>query len=124
MRRESTTVNDRPLPQTDIEDDMRRVNNELERVTQALAGKVRAEARSTHAYKVAYAQAFLRARADGAPMDECAQRATADCDQLLLTRLGAEAEADALKEAGRNARAMGENLRSINANHRALVSGS
>jgi len=88
--------------------------------------RARAAAEAEHAYKVAYAKALLVAKAEDPKRSVvvCEAVATLECDELLRSRLFADAVLDAAKEAGRNARAEGDNLRSINANHRALVVGS
>lgn len=115
-----------PIAQTAIEADFVAVNERLEHVTQEMAKRARAAADAEHAYKVAYAKALLVAKDEDPKrsVGVCEAIATLECDRLLHARLHCDAVLDAAKEAGRNARAEGENLRSINANHRALVVGS
>jgi len=107
----------------DLEADMYDCAGRLEQVTEAMAARAVAAARAEHAYKVKSALEFVAARAQGQPVAQCEALAIIACDLELIARLEADALLDSAKEAGRNARARGEILRSINSNHRTLTTG-
>lgn len=113
-----------PIAQVEVEAAMMDVHTRLEAVTTAMATRAREAATAEHAYRVAFAKAVMKARASGEPVSAAEQIAVVECDMLLLGRLHADALLDSAKEAGRNARAQADTLRSINSNHRALVVGS
>lgn len=114
----------RPLPQLDIEAEIQRQTQRLEKVTHELARRAVAAAEAEHAYKVAYARALMTAKATGVgPVAVCEAHALAECDTLLLQRLTTAAVRQGAEEAGRNARASIDALRSLNTNHRQLVTG-
>lgn len=109
-----------PLAQTDIEGEIMRLSGLAEQVTQRLSQRARAAADADVAYKVAHAKALLLA--DGPQYVRDAE-ATAKTETEYREKRGTEALLLAAQEAGRNYRTQLDSLRSINANHRALVSG-
>lgn len=109
-----------PIPQVQIESEIMRLSGLAEEVTHKLAERAREAAAADVAYKVAHAQALLRA--DGPQYVRDAQATVDTADQYQARRV-AEARLLAAQEAGRNYRAQLDSLRSINANHRALVTG-
>lgn len=109
-----------PTPQVDIESEIIRLSARAEEITQKLAIRAREAAEADVAYKVAHAKALLLA--DGPQYMRDAE-ATAQTEVQYRERRGTEAMLLAAQEAGRNVRAQLDALRSINANHRQLVSG-
>lgn len=109
-----------PIPQVEIENEIMRLSGLAEDVTHKLAERAREAAAADVAYKIAHAQALLRAEGPQYVRDATATVDTAD--QYQARRI-AEARLLAAQEAGRNYRAQLDSLRSINANHRALVTG-
>lgn len=109
-----------PIPQVHIESEIIRLSRAAEGATQQLAQRAQAAAEADVAYKVAHAKALLRAEGPQYVRDAEATVETADEYQA---RKIAEAKLLAAQEAGRNYRAQLDALRSINANHRALVTG-
>ena len=114
-----------PLPQVHIEHDIEKLLERLEKVTHELARRAVAAAEAEHAYKIAYAQQLLLAKAAAVgPVVLCEATALVACETLHLERLTTAAVRHGAEEAGRNARAACDALRSLNSNHRALVAGS
>lgn len=109
-----------PIPQVQIESEIMRISRLTEEVTQQLAVRARESAQADVTYKVAHAQALLCAEGPQYVRDA---HATVDTADQYQARRIAEARLLAAQEAGRNYRAQLDSLRSINANHRALVSG-
>lgn len=109
-----------PIPQVQIESEIMRLSALAERVTQKLAERARRAAETDVAYKVAHAKALLLA--DGPQYVRDAE-ATVKTETEYREKRAAEALLLAAQEAGRNYRAQLDSLRSINANHRALVTG-
>ena len=103
-----------------LEAELWRVAERLEAVSAAISERSATAARAEHAYKVKHALEFVAARAQGQPVAQCENLATIACDLELIARLEADALLDSAKEAGRNARARAEVLRSINSNHRTI----
>ena len=109
-----------PLAQVDVEAEILRLSAMAEKVTHELAKRARAAAEADVAYKVAHAKALLLAEGPQYVRDA---EATVDCEAELTEKRSTEALLLAAQEAGRNYRAQLDSLRSINANHRALVTG-
>jgi len=109
-----------PLPQVDIEAEIMRLSSMAEKVTHELAKRARAAAEADVDYKVAHAKALLMAEGPQYVRDA---EATVECEAELTEKRATEALLLAAQEAGRNYRAQLDSLRSINANHRALVTG-
>lgn len=109
-----------PISQVHIESEIVRLSDLAEQVTQKLAQRARSAAEADVAYKVAHAKALLQA--EGAQYVRDAE-ATVQCERELGEKKSTEALLLAAQEAGRNYRAQLDALRSINANHRALVTG-
>lgn len=109
-----------PLPQVQIETEIVRLSGLAEKVTHELAVRATEAAKADVAYKLAHAKALLTA--DG-PQYVRDAAATVETGDEYQTRRIAEARLLAAQEAGRNYRAQLDALRSINANHRALVTG-
>lgn len=108
------------MPQVDIESEIVRLSARAEDVTQKLAVRAREAAEADVTYKVAHAKALLLA--DGPQYVRDAE-ATVKTEVEYAERKAKEALLLSAQEAGRNVRAQLEALRSINANHRALVTG-
>jgi hypothetical protein len=106
------------VAQVDIESEILRLSELAEKVTQELSKRARAAAEADVAYKVAHAKALLLA--EGAQYVRDAE-ATVKTEKELTEKRATEALLLAAQEAGRNYRAQLDALRSINANHRALV---
>lgn len=109
-----------PVAQVDIEAEILRLSGLAEQVTHKLAQRARAAAQADVDYKIAHAKALLLA--DGPQYVRDAE-ATVECEAELTEKRTTEALLLAAQEAGRNYRAQLEALRSLNANHRALVTG-
>lgn len=109
-----------PTPQVDIEAEIVRLSARAEDVTQKLAVRARDAAEADVAYKVAHAKALLLAEGPQYVRDA---EATKVCEKEYREKRATEALLLSAQEAGRNVRAQLEALRSINANHRALVTG-
>lgn len=109
-----------PTPQVDIESEIVRLSARAEDVTQKLAVRSREAAEADVTYKVAHAKALLLAEGPQYVRDA---EATAKTEQQYREKRATEAMLLSAQEAGRNVRAQLEALRSINANHRALVTG-
>lgn len=109
-----------PVAQVDIEAEILRLSELAEKVTQELSRRARAAAEADVAYKVAHAKALLLA--DGPQYVRDAE-ATVQTETQLIEKRATEALLLAAQEAGRNYRSQLDALRSINANHRALVTG-
>lgn len=116
-----------PITQAEVEAEIVRLNNLLDKATTETARRVRERAKAKVAYKQAHAKAYLRAgqdREEGtkpppvAEREAMAIRATAKEELEFET---ADALVEAAKEAGRNMREQTASLRSINANVRGLV---
>lgn len=107
-----------PIAQVDIEAEILRLSALAEKVTQELARRARAAAEADATYKVAHAKALLLA--DGPQYVRDAE-ATVKTETELIEKRSTEALLLAAQEAGRNYRAQLDALRSINANHRQLV---
>jgi hypothetical protein len=108
------------MPQVHIESEIVRLSARAEEVTQKLAIRAREAAEADVAYKIAHAQALLRA--DGTAYVREAEATVATADEYAAKK-STEALLLSAQEAGRNVRAQLDALRSINANHRALVTG-
>lgn len=109
-----------PIPQVKIESELLRLSDMAEKVTHELAKRATAAAEADVAYKAAHAKALLVAEGPQYVRDA---RATVDTEDEYRARRTAEALLLAAQEAGRNYRAQLDALRSINTNHRALVTG-
>lgn len=109
-----------PIAQVDIEAEIVRLSGLAEKVTHELSKRARAAADADVTYKVAHAKALLLAEGPQYVRDA---EATAYCEAELTEKRTTEALLLAAQEAGRNYRAQLDALRSINANHRALVTG-
>lgn len=109
-----------PTPQVDIESEIVRLSARAEEITQKLAKRAREAAEADVAYKVAHAKALLLAEGPQYVRDA---EATAKTEVEYQQKRGTEALLMSAQEAGRNVRAQLDALRSINANHRALVTG-
>ena len=109
-----------PIAQVDIEAEIVRLAAKAEAITQKLGVRAREAAQADVAYKIAHAKAFLLA--EGAQYLRDAQATVATEDEYAA-RKSTEALLLSAQEAGRNVRAQLDALRSINANHRALVTG-
>ena len=109
-----------PIAQVDIEAEILRLSALAEKVTQTLSKRARAAAEADVAYKVAHAKALLLAEGPQYVRDA---EATVKTERELTEKRSTEALLLAAQEAGRNYRAQLDSLRSINANHRALVTG-
>lgn len=108
------------MPQVHIESEIVRLSARAEEITQKLSVRAREAAEADVAYKVAHAKALLLA--DGPQYVRDAE-ATVKTEVEYAERKAKEALLLSAQEAGRNVRAQLEALRSINANHRALVTG-
>ena len=109
-----------PVPQVDIEAEILRLSARAEHITQEIAKRARAAAEADVTYKVAHAKALLLAEGPQYIRDA---EATGQTAVEYRERRGTEALLLSAQEAGRNVRAQLDALRSINANHRALVTG-
>ena len=109
-----------PIPQVHIESEILRLSALAEQVTQKLAERARAAAEADVTFKVAHGKALLLA--DGPQYVRDAE-ATVKTEREYREKRASEALLLAAQEAGRNYRAQLDSLRSINANHRQLVSG-
>lgn len=109
-----------PISQHHIESEILRLCGLAEKVTQEIAQRAQDAANADVAYKVAHAKRLL---ASEGPQYVRDATATVDCADEYQARRIAEARLLAAQEAGRNFRAQLDSLRSINANHRALVTG-
>lgn len=109
-----------PIIQVDIESEILRLSGLAEKVTQELAKRAKAAAEADVAYKVAHAKALLLAEGPQYVRDA---EATVQTSRELSEKRATEALLLSAQEAGRNYRAQLDSLRSINANHRALVTG-
>lgn len=107
-----------PTSQVHIESEILRLSELAEQVTQKLSQRARASAEADATYKVAHAKALLLA--DGPQYVRDAE-ATVKTENEYREKRSTEALLLAAQEAGRNYRAQLDALRSINANHRALV---
>lgn len=113
-------MSDAPIAQLDLEDELLRLNRMAEEVTQKLAKRARAAAKADADYHRAYYSTFLRSEGAMELRKATAKDATAD---LYAAWKDAEALLESAKEAGRNYREQLQSVRSVNANHRALVTG-
>lgn len=109
-----------PIAQVDIESEILRLSSLAEKVTQELARRAKAAAEADVAYKVAHAKALLLAEGPQYVRDA---EATVQTSRELSEKRATEALLLSAQEAGRNYRAQLDSLRSINANHRVLVTG-
>jgi hypothetical protein len=117
-----------PVSQHHIESEIVRLSALCEKATTEVAKRGQAAATADTAYDLSYAKAFLLAKRSAEQgqrvSDEMAKaEAKLACAIELGERNDTSAVLDAAKEAGRNYRAQLDALRSINANHRALVTG-
>lgn len=110
-----------PIAQVDVEADIVRLSSAAERAMHELAKRCRAHAEAEVAHKREWAKAFLAAEGTVRERECQADVATTD---LFQARRMAEALERSAQEAGRTYRAQLDGLRSLNANHRALVVGS
>lgn len=115
-----------PLALHEVEREIMRLVTSLSRLTTDMAQVSSDWARARHDYKIAYAQAYLRAKATLGKVTDgvCVSHATAECEEQHWAMLREEALLDATKEAGRNCRSQLEALRSINVNTREVVEHS
>lgn len=109
-----------PIAQIDIESEIQRLNELLDKATHAVAKRVRERATAKVAYKVAHARAYLSAQGTASAREA---QATVATEQEFTAFEMADAVFVAAMEAGRNTREQLQGLRSVNANHRALVTG-
>jgi hypothetical protein len=109
-----------PLSQAQVEAEIMRLSGLAEKATHEIAKRARAAAEADVAWKVGYAKAFLLADGTGPARDA---QATVECADEYAAKKSSEAVLMSAQEAGRNYRAQLDALRSINANHRALVTG-
>lgn len=109
-----------PVSQMHIESEILRLSGLAEEVTQKLAKRARDAAEADVTYKVAHGKALLLASGPQYVRDA---EATVKTEQEYREKRASEALLLAAQEAGRNYRAQLDSLRSINANHRALVTG-
>lgn len=107
-----------PLAQVDVESEIMRLSRLAEEVTQKLSKRAREAAVADVAYKVGHAKALLLAEGPQYVRDA---EATVKTEVEYREKRSTEALLLAAQEAGRNYRAQLDALRSINANHRALV---
>lgn len=110
-----------PLSQADVESEIFRLSALCEKATQEVRRRGEAAANARTEYKIAFAQARLKAT--GKTVGEREDRATVETANLLREHELTQALFESAREAGRNYRAQLEGLRSINANLRPLVSG-
>ena len=108
------------MPQVHLESEITRLSARAEEITQKLSQRAQAAAEADVIYKVAHGKALLLAEGPQYVRDA---EATVKCETEYREKRATEALLLAAQEAGRNVRAQLESLRSINANHRALVSG-
>jgi hypothetical protein len=108
------------MAQLDIEAEILRLNALAEKVTQELSKRARAAAKADADYQRAYYTEFLQASGAMDLRKAIAKNATADLYEAWKI---AEALLESAKEAGRNYREQLQSVRSVNANHRALVTG-
>ena len=108
-----------PFAQTEVESEIRRLSELAEKVTTEIATRARASAVADGRYTAEHAKAFLAAEG---PVAEREAKAAVVTAEEYEDRKIAEALLLSAQEAGRNYRAQLDALRSINANHRALVS--
>jgi hypothetical protein len=108
------------LAQSDVEAEIMRLSSMAEKVTLEMAKRAQAAAEADAAYKVAHAQAFLKADGSVAVREALA---AVETEELYRARKIAEAKLLSAQEAGRNYRAQLDSLRSVNSNLRALVTG-
>jgi hypothetical protein len=106
----------RPLGPAAVEAEMRRLAEELEKRTSALAGLLETAASADVAFKLAYARAVLEA--EGRTVPEREAQATLAVETELRERKHAEAVADACREAVRSLRDQLSALQSLNRNVR------
>ena len=109
-----------PMPQVHIEAEIVRLSARAEEITQKLAKRAREAADADVAYKIAHAKALLLAEGPQYIRDA---EATTHTEVEYASKRSTEALLMSAQEAGRNVRAQLDALRSINANHRALVTG-
>lgn len=109
-----------PVSQHHIEQEILRLSRAAEGATQQLSKRAQEAAEADVAYKIAHAKALLLA--DGPQYVRDAEATVNTADEYQERKI-AEAKLLAAQEAGRNYRAQLDALRSINANHRALVTG-
>lgn len=107
------------MSQVDLEAEILRLSRAAESVTQKLSERARAAAEADVAFKVAHAKALLLAEGPQYVRDA---EATVQTEREYREKRATEALLLAAQEAGRNYRTQLDSLRSINANHRALVS--
>lgn len=109
------------LTQHSVEQEIVRLSNMTERVTQEIGKRSRDWAELDSDYDVVFAKALLVA--DG--KSEAIRKANAlvACEDIYRKARIAEALLDSAREAGRNYRAQLDAYRSLNSNLRALVTG-
>lgn len=110
-----------PTSQDDIEHEVLRLMKKCSEVTVEVGKRARAAGKAEADYRVAFAQAFLRAEG---PMDLRREKALLECGDLLHERKMAEGLLLSAQEAGRNARARLDAARSLLANIRAAVTNA
>lgn len=109
-----------PLSQVEVESEIVRLSGLAEQVTQKLSERARAAAEADVTFKVAHGKALLLAEGPQYVRDA---EATVKTEREYREKRATEALLLAAQEAGRNYRSQLDSLRSINANHRALVTG-
>jgi hypothetical protein len=114
-----------PLSQVEIEIEMNARLQRSEKVTHAVKQRGEEAAEADTEYDVAYSKAFVRFKeSEERCSDELAKaKAKLECADLLGRKNTTKALIKAAEEAGRNCREEQETLRSLNANHRPLVTG-
>lgn len=111
-----------PITQVEVESEILRLSDLLERKTESLAVLGRAAAEAEVAYKRAYAVAYLKAGLERkVPVAEREATATVQTADALLVRRTAEVSYEAAREMCRTIRENLQGLRSLNANIRGMV---
>ena len=113
----TTPQND--IIQTDVENEIRRMVDELDNASVALAHEAVQASEAEHMYKVEYAKALLK-QSEGTVAQKEAN-ALNEVSELYRDRLVKNALRDAAIEKCRNLRAQLNALQSINANIREMV---
>ena len=108
-----------PITQHEVEALLLDENGALDKITSAVAKRARDRAEKRVAWKVGYARAFL---AGTGTVAEREAQATVAAESEMLDYEMADAVLVAAREAGSNEREKASNTRSVNANHRQLVS--
>lgn len=107
-----------PITPFAVEQEIRRLNAELERNTKECAERAAANADADSEFDIVFAQAFLTAKHNGASEGLAKAEATIAAQEQLRQRNAALSLFRAAKEEGHNIRTALDSLRSINANAR------